>query len=436
MTAYALLLISVPLAASADDGEMNERDPVFQAVERAHSELWRRFVNEHGILFDFVTPAGEVLVPTPEECTDCKPNGLAWWCPTENGSFFGGLYLAGLCNRREAKGRTPEDTQCARRIAGGLMLLSRVGKTPGFIARGVATDGHSHHPAGSDDQTLPWFYGLYQYVKSGIPSQSEKDEIVQQMVDVANALEKNEWRMPCDPATFGNRSSFAGKSPVSVPRLLFVTRIMAELTGNKQWRTTYERLRDERPEDSDKTRLEICGDGTLVAEHANLKQGYHAFWTKASCQACLRVLRDLSVTPEERQHYNAGLQAFGRAAAKQIGTFREFSNDHTTAFNHNWRLLNEWWQPQQTVQDFLSVAGVQSKHWHGTISPAKGYEARYAREPLFAAWIVLLSGDSDLIASARDDIRAALLHYDWTKLNFSTFFAAECVYFEGAPYGL
>ena len=57
-------------------------------------------------------------------------------------------------------------------------------------------------------------------------------------------------------------------------------------------------------------------------------------------------------------------------------------------------------------------------------------------EPLFAAWIVLLSDDREVIAEARDDIRAALTHYDWKRLNFSTFFAAECAYYEGVPYGL
>jgi|GEM_PF-2664678 len=35
-----------------------------QAVDQAHTELWRRFVDPHGIIRDFV---GEL--PTPEDCT-------------------------------------------------------------------------------------------------------------------------------------------------------------------------------------------------------------------------------------------------------------------------------------------------------------------------------------------------------------------------------
>jgi len=415
---------------------VNEQDPAFQAVEKAHTELWRRFVNTHGVLFDFVTPAGEVLVPSPEECADSKPNGLAWWSPIENGSFFNGLYLDGLCKRWGLRGRREDDAGAARRIAQGLLLLARVGDTPGFIARGVATDGRSHPPLGSDDQTLPWFYGLWRYAKSGVPSEDETREIIDQMVGVANALEWNEWKLPCAPSSFGTHGDFARRSPVSVPRLLFITLAMYDLTGDVHWRSVHERLRAEQPEGAERTRLEICGDGSLVEEHTRPEAGYYAFWTKASTQACLRVLRDLSDDPEVRGQYDRGLRVYAEAAAAHINRFREFSNDDTSVFEHNWRVLNEWWKPQRTAADALAVAHEQAKHWHSTISPRKVYEARHVHEPLFAAWLVLLSGYPDLIAEVGEDVRAALRHYDWERLYFSTFFAAECAYFEGVPYGL
>ncbi len=55
------------------------------------------------------------------------------------------------------------------------------------------------------DQTLPWFYGLWRYVKSGIPDDREKQEIVTKMVEVTRALEENGWRMPCDPPSRTDR---------------------------------------------------------------------------------------------------------------------------------------------------------------------------------------------------------------------------------------
>lgn len=413
---------------------MNEEDRVRQAVDRAHEELWRRFVNGHGILFDYVTPAGEALVPSREECKLCKPNGLAWWCPTENGAFFNGLYLDGLCNRwRETK--RPEDAERARRIARGLLLLARVGETPGFIARGIATDGHSHHPAGSDDQTLPWFYGLWRYVKSGIPTPPERQEIIALMTATAVALEQNRWRMPCDPPSFGDRGVWGDKSPVSVPRLLFVVRAMHDLTGEERWLAAYHHLVAETPVEAAKSRLEICGDGSLIPEHARPDRGYFAFWTKASVQACLTALCEMETDPAIRRRYEDGRACFARMAAQHIGAFRQYKRDDLSPAGPDWRALNEWWEPQSRIDHAVQVAERQAREWY-RIFQRKGYEARCMQEPLFAAWIVTLSGDRRLVAECRDEIRSALTHYDWRDLCYATFFVAECAAFEGFRHGL
>ena len=50
----------------------------------------------------------------------------------------------------------------------GLLFLASLGHTPGFIARGVATDGKTTYPMGSNDQTTPWLYGLWRYVQDGL----------------------------------------------------------------------------------------------------------------------------------------------------------------------------------------------------------------------------------------------------------------------------
>ena len=42
----------------------------------------------------------------------------------------------------------------------GLLLLADLGGVRGFIARGAATDGRATYALGSNDQTMPWFYGL------------------------------------------------------------------------------------------------------------------------------------------------------------------------------------------------------------------------------------------------------------------------------------
>ena len=60
-------------------------------VEKAHAEIWRRFVDRHGVMLDFAALDGAVSIPTPEECRLGKPNALGWWSPIENGAFFNGL---------------------------------------------------------------------------------------------------------------------------------------------------------------------------------------------------------------------------------------------------------------------------------------------------------------------------------------------------------
>ena len=52
------------------------------------------------------------------------------------------------------------------------------------------------------------------------------------------------------------------------------------------------------------------------------------------------------------------------------------------------------------------------------------------RDPLFAAWIVALSGNPELLARADANIRGALTHFEWERLHTGLFFMAECVYWQ------
>ncbi len=148
-----------------------------EAVERAHREMWRRFIAADGTVLDFADLNGAVSLPTAEECRDMKPSAMGWWTPIENGGFFGGLYLDALCNRWRAT-RAEADAARARQIAAGLLKLAATRGPPGFVARGFASDGVSHYPASSSDQTFPWFYGLYRYATSGLPAEDERARVV------------------------------------------------------------------------------------------------------------------------------------------------------------------------------------------------------------------------------------------------------------------
>ena len=60
MRLFLLPFIWITSFAAADTPE--------QAVEKAHTELWRRFVDEHNLILDYVGLKGEIVRPTPEDC--------------------------------------------------------------------------------------------------------------------------------------------------------------------------------------------------------------------------------------------------------------------------------------------------------------------------------------------------------------------------------
>ena len=79
-------------------------------AEQAHAELWNRFVDQHGIIRDYV---GDL--PTPEDCALGKPNAIGWWSPIEDGPMFTGLYLPAVCERARRTGNAV-DKEDARRL--------------------------------------------------------------------------------------------------------------------------------------------------------------------------------------------------------------------------------------------------------------------------------------------------------------------------------
>lgn len=414
-----------------------------QSVERAHQEIWRRYVSPHGTLFDYAALEGGVLLPTPEECQAGKPNALGWWAPIENGAFYGGLYLDALCNRCRTS-KTDEAKQEARTVAAGLLKLAQVGETPGFVARGFATDGRAHYAASSSDQTFPWFYGLWRYATSGIPDAVERQRVAETLESVAEGLEANEWKMPCDQKDFGHfghwtggfagtKGTLSGAEPQfdAAVRLLFVLRAVHQVTGNARWLESYRLRLAETPLGVQKTRMQICADGVQYVGPGEPPRYPESppIWTSASSQAGLRALLEMEADADVRSQFQHGLDVNAAGAARFISKFRSYDNDNTLAFDINWRSLNASWKPQTEIAEAVRLATLQYRVWNKQ-SPRRVAEADGMRDPLFAAWIVALSGNPDLIAQSRSDIRAALTHYRWDRLFTCPFFMAECVYWQ------
>ncbi len=392
--------------------------PLAQAIDQAHTELWRRFVDPHGIIRDFV---GDL--PTPEDCKLGKPNAIGWWSPIENGPMFNGLYLPAMCERARRSG-SATDAEQARRLARGLMKCASVSDVPGFIARGIGTDGVCHYPLSSDDQTHPWFLGLHAYLKSGIPTAEEREQIVTKVKEVATALEATQWRIPCEGAFKGDfRGGFTGHLFRDAVRYLYLLRATHEITGDSIWLQRYHKARAERPAPAGKTRAEICAEGYPYDREAIAHIDESQLWIYVGSQHSLTQLIAMEKDATLVALYRTGLIVNATNALPAIKGHETFDNNDTKVFgNANWRALYPTWFPQPTQADAAKLSKIADNSKRGE---RKDYESRYMKNPLAAAAIVALLGDG----SNRELIEAALRHYDYSKLNMAELFFAECAYY-------
>jgi hypothetical protein len=385
-------------------------------ADQAHAEIWRRFIDKHGVMIDFTDLDGSVSLPTPEECRLGKPNALGWWAPIENGAMFNGLYMDAAVNRwRHTKSN--DDATKARRLMEGLLLLNSISDVKGFVGRGVSTDGNSHYPMGSNDQTLPWFLGLWRYLDSGLATEEERERISKHLVETADAIVALKWSMPAEPP-FNRRGSFAGFSFDSSPRLLFVCKALHTVTGDAKWDKMYRDALTERGGKENRTRLEICERG-MVFEYAK----YHT-WTSCTCVGAVRALWELEKDETVRAAYARGLQASADLAFKSLPMAQQFDNADTSHFEMNWRVMNEHWKPQQSEQEAQDLAHVQLKEFLKA-APRRGKETEFVREPTAAAWVVTLAPDANILKERAADVERVIAHYDYAKLYYSQFFWVE-----------
>lgn len=386
------------------------------AVDVAHKEIWRRFIDQYGIMIDFADMAGNVSLPTPEECKLGKPNALGWWAPIENGAMFNGLYMDAAVNRWNHT-RSDEDATKARKLMEGLLLLNSISDVKGFVGRGVSTDGKSHYPMGSNDQSSPWFLGLWRYWASGIATDVEKQRIAKHLVDTAEAIIALKWSMPAEQP-FGRRGAFNGFTFDSAPRKLFVCKALHAITGNEKWDNLYREALSERGGKENRTRLEVCEHG-MVFEYAK----YHT-WTSCTCVGAVRALWEMETDETIRTAYAKGLQASANLAFKSLPMAQQFNNTDTSYFEMDWRVMNKDWKPQQTEQEAQDLAHVQLRNFR-KVSPRRWQETEFVREPTAAAWVVTLAPDAAILKQRKADVERVIAHYDYIKLYYSQFFWVE-----------
>jgi hypothetical protein len=284
----------------------------------------------------------------------------------------------------------------------------------------VCTDGKSHYPMGSDDQTLPWFYGLWCYLESGIATSAERGPIVAKLVETAEEVLRLGWSMPAEPP-FGTRGSFGELLFYQAPRLLFVAKLMHELTRDDKWESLYQAALHQRGGKENLTRLELCRRG-MVYDH-----GARHSWTTSNCVAAMRALWEMEKDEPLRTAFAEGLEASARVAMESLPDASKFDNASQLRFDPDWRKLNAFWVPQRSAREAEAVALRQAKEL-GRLSPRRSQELRFVREPAFASWIATLAPDTRALKARADAVGRVLASYRYEGLYCSQFFPVEAAW--------
>lgn len=412
-----VVVLSVAVSTDAIAQQPSHHKEVSAAVEQANAEIWRRFVDEHGILLDFTDLDGTVNYPTPEECRAGKPNALGWWSPIENGAMFNGLYLDAALLRWQ-RTQAPADANRARRLMRGLLTLNAISDVKGFVGRGVSTDGQSHYAMGSNDQTLPWLVGLWRYWQSPLATAKEKEQVARHLTETISEIRRLDWKMPAE-APFGTRGSFNGFHFDEVARMLFTLKLMHVLTGNDEWLARYRDELNRRGGEKNLSKREICEAG-MAFFYAKTHN-----WTSCTAVSALRGLWELESDAGLKTAYARGLAASARLAAESLNLADKFDPQDRSVFQQDWRAsMLPLWKPQRTEQEAAALAEQQLREFMKT-SPRRGLEAAFIREPTSAAWIVTLCPDEAVVKEHRAAIERVITRYDYSRLYYSTFFWVE-----------
>ena len=412
------VLLFVALAARCATAQ-SASDPAV-AVGKAHAELWQRFVDEHNLILDYVGLKGEIVRPSAEDCREMKPSALSWGVPNEDGPMFNGLYLDAACSRWVLT-RKDEDRVKARRLIDGLIKVSTIGRTPGFIARGIASDGKTTYPMGSNDQTTPWLYGLWRYVADGLPKdEAEKNDLVGRFIAQVKVLDQNGWKMPADGPPSKYRGDFMKPTWEGAPRLLFVMKAMHGFTGSAAWQQRYLEAAHEKVGKAQRPRIDVCREGMVF----DPGQGPRHSWTGSEGVICLRALWEMETDAALKAAYAEGLRHSAELSEKSLPLCEQFDVNGTEAFDVDWRVMNGAWKPQHSELEAVEVALAGLKLQHQA-SPRMHLEKDYLREPCFAAWVVTLCPDRDYVLSRRSAIEKVITHYDVRRVYLSQFFPLE-----------
>ena len=391
-----------------DNGEKmltrQDTDKLLELRERIHEILEKRFFSGDNILYDYAGIHGEAVIPSAEECLANQPNAFAWNTPIENGGFFNGDLLTGLCDLYEKFPSEKLKSQM-QRLFRGLCWLQDCSPVKGCILRGIASDGKSFYPASSDDQVIPFLLGLWRFSQSAASTQEEKADCRRRCFETVSALKNNRWIIPGARKGF-ERGNIAGKAKCNMGNILLAAMILdQEAPGGI---SEFDRILEERKD-------------VVFAGYPDISA--NACWYSSHNYYILSMAAD--ACPAYREQIRNALRITAETASKWIGCWKQYVPG--LAFTPDWHPLNSLWHEQKNTKDAVDITGAAFWSLWSETCPAVMNERQSVMSAFAAAWIVLLSGDEAIIAKAEPDILEALDRVPFDGLYYSPFFFAENV---------
>jgi hypothetical protein len=342
-------------------------------------------------------------LPSPEQIRKEIPNPCGWTTPLEDCAISLGMYMHALINAWE-KSKEQEFKEKAQKIFSAFLKLGRASKKRGFIPRGLHPEG-AYYPNSSVDQYTMYVFGLWAYHESKIATAQERKSIKEIMQAILERLHEDQFYIKREDGKDGIYGDLPSMNDACrATRLLQIILAGAHITGEHKWLRIYEKKKRE----AHSARLSTIERGV---------QSPSAFYPIMQNAYALYQLLDLEEEKEARRVYLQALKKAGEQAMDFLYLYKSYDEKHLSdGFDMHWeRALKE----SEGERDYV-------RRWWSA-RPALAHIAKYAREPLEAAIVLLLSGVGLLqLKEVLQDL--------FFKLNFERFFfshvivPAECVW--------
>ena len=361
----------------------------------------KRFISPEGVLYDYAGLNGEVILPTPEECAQNKPNALAWNTPIENGGFFNGLLLVGLVDLWE-KQPSEKIAKMARTMLKGLYVLQDKSPVPGCILRGIGKDG-CFYPASSTDQVIPWLLGLWVYSKSSLATDAERKECRKRCYALVKALEKNNWIIPGTKEGF-SRGNLMRYSSINNCALVLAAMVLDEMESTDRHLNAV---------------LNKKRTASILAGYPKIRA--RECWYTSHNFYIMRMLSNQVKDKELRAKLHHALNITAAALPGGIATWKKHKPG--LKFSPDWHALNRAWFEQKNCKEAQACSNPQWAIWNET-SPAVMNERQSIMFGLSSAWILLMSEDKAIVEANKGAILEMLNGIPYEKLYYVPFFYA------------